>query len=420
MTLSLSWIVGFSLAIGGILVAGFVVRAAGKAVGIPAAITLVALGIALGPSVLDLLPRSYLDCRIWLAKGAFVALLLPAASGLSLELLRSILLPIVVFGLVPVLAEWATATALARALVFDDWMLAALAGSLVAAVSPAVVLPVMLRQKDAGRGGPPALLMDRIIGQTLINALVAQTCILIFLDLIVMEVGREGLLEHVARFPFALAGGIAVGIVAGWLLPIGALLGDADRRMIGWRRQAVALGGVMVAGLGVYFGTSHFQLESVFATLAVGVTLCVRDGGWEPILRRDWRRVWAVAEVLLFVSLGSRVDVRQLAQGELVLLCFVIVWIALAARLVVCRLILTRTSLDRAQRRHLAISHIPKATVQAVFGALPLHVFLTAGREDLVDPGSLLLLLSVVAIVATMPVGAAALERSGEKLAGRS
>ena len=160
-----------------LVVVGTPWRAALRRLGLPPAVSLLVLGAAVGPAAWDVLPPAWLGARTALSAAAFVVLLLRAGLGISPAVLRRIAPAALLLGTVPVVVEAGVFTTLARALRFGSWPMSALAGFLVAAVSPAVILPAMLARKEAGRGGPRHV-PDLIMGQTLVNSMLAPVVIL--------------------------------------------------------------------------------------------------------------------------------------------------------------------------------------------------------------------------------------------------
>src|SRR5262245_11245924 len=203
----------------GLLAVGYPLRAVLRKVGVPPAVSLIALGVAVGPAAANLLPEYWLSARPTLSAAAFVVLLLRAGLGVSPKTLRAIAAPSLLLGLVPVAAELGIATVLCHELLFDRWSTSLLAGFLVAAVSPAVVLPMMLAHKDAGRGAPRAV-PDLIMGQTIVNAVVAPAGILLMLAAIAPVPGTISAWQRAAMLPLAITGGVAVGAAAAWALRI--------------------------------------------------------------------------------------------------------------------------------------------------------------------------------------------------------
>lgn len=404
-------IAGFCLTLAGLCAAGFQLRAWLQRAYVPPAVSLMTLGALVGPSLLDWLPESWLSARSTLSRAAFVVLLLRAGLGLPVGRLRAVLVPAFVFGTLPVAAEILGLVALGRGLLFERLDLALLAGFLIAAVSPAVILPTMLDQKDLGRGAA-RLVPDRIVVQTIVNAFVAQTGILFVVDVICPPQGWDGARQALLVLPVAVAGGLAIGAGAGVFARLEKALPDDGGEPSARRVQLVALGALGVA-LAVYFGCMRFELENVFAVLALGVVLRRRLKVCERAVRVELKRVWLVAEIVLFVNLGSAIDLAKLSDPRLVGVLFGIVAGALLLRLGFAHLLARFTDLDPGERGYCTAAHVPKATVQAVFGAYPLSVFLErcGDQPALVDGGETLVVMAVLAIVSTAPLGAVLLDR---------
>ena len=125
--------------------------------------------------------------------------------------------------------------------------------------------------------------------------------------------------------------------------------------------------------------------------------------------------MWSVAEIVLFVNLGSQIELATLIEGASVVLLLGIMAAALAVRLLVAHVLTHRTALTPRERTYTTVSHVPKATIQAVFGAYPLSKFLESRPDDVVleAAGQTLLVAAVIAIVATAPLGAVLLDRLG-------
>jgi len=393
--------------------AGFPVRALLRRLGIPPAISLMALGVVVGPQVADVLPEAWLGAGPTLSRAAFVLLLLRAGFGLAPATLKRLVGPALLFGIVPVAVELGAVFGLTASFgLFSNLTMCLLAAFLVAAVSPAVVLPVMLDQKDLGRGAT-RLVPDRIIGQTVVNAFIATTGLLIVLDATGPDATTSDLTSALLLLVPALVGGVALGIAAGWGVPARWFIKrDPSRRGV----ALVAL----AAALLVHFGGGAIGLETVFATLALGCVLRHRLASIEPQIRNELKRFWQIAEVVLFVNLGAAVDIGQLANPALVAPLLVVIGVALVARVAVAGIMTRRTILRADEGRYVAVAHIPKATIQAVFGTLPLIVFTQRGQMHLIGDAETLVVMAVVAIVATAPIGAVVLERWATRWLGHS
>jgi len=397
--------------------AGFPVRALLRRLGVPPAISLMALGVLVGPRVADVLPEAWLEAGPTLSRSAFALLLLRAGFGLAPSTLKRLVGPALLFGIIPVAVELGAVFGLtAHFGLFSNWTMCLLAAFLVAAVSPAVVLPVMLDQKDQGRGAT-RLVPDRIIGQTVVNAFIAQTGFLIVLGATGPDATRSDVTSALLLLVPAIVGGVAVGLAAGWVVPMpGILRRDPNRSPRGHRRTAAFA--ALATALVVYFGCGALGLETVLATLALGCALRHRLAAVEPRIRIEFKRFWQIGEVVLFVNLGAAVDIGALADPALVAPLLAVIGVALLARVAVAAAMTRRTNLRAGEARYVAVAHVPKATIQAVFATLPLILFTQRGQMDLIADAETLVVLAVVAIVATAPIGAFVLERWGGRWLG--
>ncbi|MAG57361.1 MAG: hypothetical protein CMJ83_13795 [Planctomycetes bacterium] len=394
--------------------AGWPLRAALQRLHVPPAVSLMALGVVVGPPLLDLLPKEWLEAGSLLSKAAFVVLLIRAGLGLSNDALKAIAVPALLLGTIPVAAELLAVFGLARGVLFDRADVAILAAFLIAAVSPAVILPTMLTQKDLGRSAA-RFVPDRIMGQTVVNAFIAQTGILLLVDAVCPASSGDGWEDQLAFVPLALLGGLAIGIVGGLGYRADAILGSRDLQPSAGKVRLFCIA-LIGGGLAAYFGCAQLGMESVFATLALGVMMRRRVDWCEPLLRGELAHFWRVAEIVLFANLGSQIELAKLADLGLVFLLLGIILAALAVRITIGFLLVQRTPLTTGERRYTAIAHLPKATIQAVFGAYPLKIFIERGDDPaLREVGNTLLVMAVLAIVVTAPLGAVLLDRLGAR-----
>ena len=397
---------------------GFVVRAMLRPLGIPAVVSLMALGMLLSALPIATLPPAWLEYRSFLSYTTFVLLLLRAGLMIPARTAARILPVAIVFGTIPVFVELTAVFGLSRLLLFDHPGICLLAAFIVAAVSPAVILPIMIRQREQNRSAE-RMVPERIIGMTIVNAFVAQTGILATLQWLVPSADGGSAARQLLLLPVSVGGGIALGAAAGYLLRVDWILRSGGRQRQRDATNAACLAAAVVAfaaGVGLYAVCQRIGCDSVLAALALGVVLRRHVQPWLPRLSDELRRLWSIAEIVLFINVGSYVDLRLLLSGSIVVSALAIVGIALLIRVFVARILVKRTELTAGEQQYTVLAQIPKATIQAVFGAMPLAFFKANGVDELVAEGQVIVILAAVAIVSTAPLGAVKLEQRADEL----
>lgn len=397
------------LTLAALLLAGFPLRAVGKRFGIPPAATLMVLGVLASSSVFDLIPDSYMVISTKLSVAAFVILLLRAGLGMAPLAMKSMVLGIVAIGLIPAIGEMAVLAIGSRLFLFERWDLALLAAFLIAAISPAVILPTMLDQKAKGRGGP-RLVPDRIMGLAIVNSFMAKAAITTLLVVVVGgnaadEVGRE-----LIFLPLTLAAGIMLGALMAFLMTR-VFPKNENRTTPIW----IGAGFVLFAALVMYFRSKTLYIEGVFAVLAFGVGIRIFRGPLANGFRGCFDGLWAVAEIPLFVNVGALIDLGRLHDPRLIIGLLALMAFALAFRKWVAWNVLKKSDLSRPERIYMTLAQVPKATIQAVFGSV-VFITLTTRGPELADAGQTMLIMAVLAIIATAPIGAVVLDRWGGRL----
>ncbi|MFT7620338.1 MAG: NhaP-type Na+/H+ or K+/H+ antiporter [Planctomycetota bacterium] len=397
------------LALAGLLAVGFPLRALGRKMAIPPAASLMLLGVMAGNSGFALLPESYHAISPQLAVAAFVILLLRAGLGMEPKAMKAMILGIVAIGLIPAIVEMSVLAVGTRIFLFDRWDLAFLAAFLLAAVSPAVILPTMLDQKAKGRGGP-RLVPDRIMGLAVVNSFMAKAAIGILLVVVAGGVGSESVGHDLLVLPIKLIGGILVGFVLGRLLV--KLFPEMKNEAIGvWLGAAIVL---LVAML-MYFRATSLMIEGVFAVLAFGIGIRIYRPKLADGFRDRFNGLWAVAEIPLFVNVGALIDLSRLDDAKLIFGVLLLMMVALSIRKWTAWMTLKTSDLNRSERIYVTLAQVPKATIQAVFGPI-VFTTLSQSSPELAEAGHVMLIMAVLAIVATAPIGAVVLDRWAGRL----
>lgn len=388
MLLSLALILFCGFALGGIM----------QKLKLPPLLGMMLTGILLGPHVLNLISPSILNISADLRQVALIVILIRAGLALDLEDLKKVGRPAVLMCFVPATIEMICITIFAPMLFGISHLEAAIMGSVLAAVSPAVVVPRMLKLMENSYGvkkGIPQLIMA---GASVDDVFV----IVLFTSFTGMYQGQGFDAVALLKVPVSIALGLALGVLSGialaWLF-----------RKIHMRDTIKIL---LLLGLSFLFVSLEaavkniLPLSGLLAVMALGAAIYRQNGGLAKRLSSKYAKVWVGAELLLFVLVGAAVDIRYLASAGLAALALIA--IAAAFRMAGVFLCLLQTKLNRKERLFTAISYLPKATVQAAIGGIPLALGIPAGNT--------ILTVAVVAILITAPLGAIATDLTYKKL----
>lgn len=388
MLLSLTLILFCGFALGGIM----------QKLKLPALLGMMITGIILGPFVLNLIDASILEISADLRQIALIVILIRAGLALDLKDLKKVGRPAVLMCFVPATIEMAAVTIFGPMLFGISYLEAAIMGAVLAAVSPAVVVPRMLNLIKNGYGvekGIPQLIMA---GASVDDVYV----IVLFTSFTGMYQGQAFNTAGLLKVPVSIVLGLALGILCG-LMIVGLF------RKIHMRDTVKILILMGTAFLFVSLESAIKEavpLSGLLAVMALGGTIYRQYGNLAKRLSVKYEKVWIGAELLLFVLVGAAVDVRSLASVGAA--AAALIAIALAFRMVGVALCLVKTKLNRKERLFTAISYLPKATVQAAIGGIPLALGIPAGNT--------ILTVAVVAILITAPVGAFGADLTYKKL----
>lgn len=384
-----------------ILTIGFFAGQIARRLGAPPLIGMILIGIIIGPEFLNLIGASMLDSADALRTLAVMIILVKAGLGLNREKLRQQGTVALRLGFLPALCEAVVVAVAAMYLFGFDFLTGLLLGFMLGAESPAVIVPGMLRLKSLGlgvkKGIPDAILSGSALSDVLM--LLGFGLLLNFLGGGEMENGLFNgalTLPPAASFSLQLVLQIGLGLLIGYLaarLLVRLLSNDSwttDTLQEGIVAASLALALVLVADAYPIF-------SGYLAVMMLGFCLIEMDGPLARHLRGEFDRLWIVAEIFLFVLLGAAIELSVLGDALLPGL------LLLAIGLLVGRMLgwfLSTLGSDWTLREKLFLlpGNMPKATVQAALGALPL----TLGIEG----GEIILALAALSILVTAPVGA--------------
>lgn len=371
---------------------------------LPRIIGMLATGIVLGPYVLDLLDPSILGISSELRKMALIIILIKAGISLNLSDLKKVGRPAVLMSFLPATFEIAGYVIFAPLLLNINRIEAAVMGAVLGAVSPAVVVPRMIKLMDEKRGTGKAIPQLIMAGASCDDIFV----IVLFTAFVGMAEGKGVNFADFADIPISIVLGAALGAAVGCLLSLFFETAYSHRHLV---RNSMKL--VIVLGTAFLLVSVEDFLKTrvaVSGLLAVTAMACaVKIKSPEFVSRRlseKFGKLWIAAEVLLFVLVGAAVDIRYTLGAGLGAL--VMIFIALAFRALGVAACLLKTPLSAKERLFCAIAYLPKATVQAAIGSVPLSLGLPCGK--------IVLSVAVLAILITAPLGALGMDATYKKL----
>ena len=364
---------------------------------LPRIIGMLFTGILLGPFALNLLDDSILSISSELRQMALIIILIKAGLSLNLADLKKVGRPAVMMACVPASCEILAFFLLAPALMGVSRVEAAVMGAVLGAVSPAVVVPRMVQLMEEGYGTEKSIPQMILAGASCDDIFV----IVLFSTFSSMAQGGSASLADFAGIPVSILLGVALGAAAGWLLSWFFETAYAHKHMVrNSMKVIVVLGAAFLLMAAETWLKGRVPLSGLLAVVAMACTLKLRST--PAVTRRlseKFGKLWLAAEVLLFVLVGAAVDVRY---------TLAMIALALMFRAAGVCLCMAGTALNRKERLFCVVAYLPKATVQAAIGSVPLAMGLPCGR--------LVLSVAVLAILITAPLGAIGMDASYRRL----
>ena len=365
---------------------------------LPALLGMLITGIILGPYGLNLLDGSILGISAELRKIALIIILTRAGLGLDLSGLKKIGRPAVLMCFVPASFELLGMTLLAPKLMGASVLESAVMGAVLAAVSPAVVVPRMVKLMDEGYGVKEGIPQLILAGASVDDVYV----IVLFSTFVGMMQGEGASILKFVNIPVSIFWGIAIGLLLGVLLAY-------FFKKVHIRDTSKVLIILSISFLLVVIEdklTTAITFSSLIAVMFIGIGLQKKREAVAERLSVKYGKLWVAAEVFLFVLVGATVNIEYL--GKVGAKAFVVIIGALIFRMFGVFVCLLGTGLKRKERLFAMVAYTPKATVQAAIGGIPLALGFACGDT--------VLTMAVLAIVLTAPLGAFAIDLSYKKL----
>jgi NhaP-type Na+/H+ or K+/H+ antiporter len=363
---------------------------------LPALLGMLLIGILLGPYGFDLISQDILNISSDLRMIALIVILIRAGLGIEKETLKKVGVPAIRLSFIPGLMEGAAVIIAAVYLLNFEFIEAGILAFIIAAVSPAVVVPQMLSLIEQGKGaakGVPTL----VLTGASVDDVVAITIFSAFLSIYGGQ--QINIYRQILNVPLAIFLGIILGtVIALFLIYIFKKYHIRDTK----KALLILSFGILMNSL-EHFLEGIIPIATLLGIMVIGFVIQERYSVLGKRLSSKFNKIWVFAELMLFVLIGAEVNIQLAFESGL--LGLIIIAVGLTARSVGVLISLMGTELNLKERGFCVLAYTPKATVQAAIGAIPL----AAG----VASGELILALAVLSIVVTAPLGAAAIKTAG-------
>lgn len=368
---------------------------------LPGLLGMLLVGLVISPHALGWVSSSFLECSDAFRVLALVVILLRAGLQIRRSALQPVGKPAILLAFFPGLCEALAITFLAPLWMPLTYLEAALLGFILAAVSPAVIVPMMIDYQSRGLGmekGIPTMVLAA-------SAIDDAVAVLIFSILLgVYANGQELFSGLVLGLPIALMGGVVIGVGLGYLL-----IHLFNRFQVRSTQQMLLLMAISV--LLIQKEDLLFSISPFIAIVSMGFVILEKRENMADALSKKLSQVWILASVLLFVMIGAQTDVHVAYSAGLPAILLIIC--GLLVRSLAVFLTLLKSVLSMRERYFVVVSFWPKATVQAAMGAVPLTLMIELGMDTL--PGEWILAVSVLSILITAPLGAIAVALSAKR-----
>lgn len=360
---------------------------------LPSLLGMIIVGIILGPHALNMIDGSILGISADLRQIALVIILTRAGLSLDITDLKKVGRPAVLMCFVPACIEILGTVIFAPLLLNVTVLEAAIMGSVIAAVSPAVVVPRMIKLMDEGYGVKKSIPQLILAGASVDDVFV----IVVFTALTSLaEVGTMSVMSFV-EIPVSIGLGILLGGAVGFALTI------FFKKF--HMRDSVKL--LIIISISFLFLEIQNRLEGIvpvsglLAIMSMGIMIKKKHDVLAKRLSVKYNKLWIAAEIFLFVLVGATVDLKYAISAGVGAILLIL--IALVFRMLGVGISLIKTDLSKRERLFCMLAYTPKATVQAAIGAIPLSMGL--------ECGNMVLTVAVLAILITAPFGAICVDR---------
>ena len=369
-----------------------------KKLKLPSLLGMILTGMILGPYVLNLIDNSILNISSDLRRIALIIILMRAGLSLDLNDFKKVGRPAIFMCFVPACFEMIGMVILAPQLLGISVIDAAIMGAVVGAVSPAVIVPKMLKLMEEDYGTQKSIPQLILAGASVDDLFV----IVMFSALTGLAQGNSVSIQSFINIPISILLGIIIGCVIGFILA--KFFEKINVRDTAKVIILLCLGFVLVS-LEDNF-SSVIPFSALISIMGMGIALQKKRETMAIRLSIKFNKLWVAAEIILFVLVGVTVDISYALSAGIT--AVILILGVLLFRMIGVLICLIKTDLNVKERLFCVIGYTPKATVQAAIGGVPLAMGLSCGH--------IVLTVAVLAILITAPLGAFMIDKSYKKL----
>lgn len=369
-----------------------------KKLKLPSLLGMILTGMILGPYVLNLIDNSILNISSELRRIALIIILMRAGLSLDLNDLKKVGRPAIFMCFVPACFEMIGMVILAPQLLGISVIDAAIMGAVVGAVSPAVIVPKMLKLMEEGYGTQKSIPQLILAGASVDDVFV----IVMFSAFTGLAQGNSVSIQSFINIPISIILGIIIGGVIGYIMA--KFFEKMHMRDTAKVIILLCLSFILVT-LEDNF-SSVIPFSALISIMGMGIILQRKRERVAIRLSTKFNKLWVASEIILFVLVGATVDISYALSAGLT--AVILILGVLIFRMIGVLICLMKTDLNVKERLFCVIGYTPKATVQAAIGGVPLAMGLSCGH--------IVLTVAVLAILITAPLGAFIIDKSYKKL----
>ena len=371
-------------------------------IGLAPIIGMLIAGIIISPNQLNFVSDDIINLSTDLRQIALVTILTRAGLALNFDKLKKVGRPAILLSFVPASIEMLGIIIFAKRFFPIDTIDAGIMAAVLAAVSPAIVVPRMIKLIDEGYGADKNIPEMILAGASVDDVFV----IVFFSSFLALRTGGTLSAMSFLNIPISIITGILLGIVAGKILAIvfeKIKVNDIYKAMI-----FIGISFLMLRLQNVI--EKYIALSALISIMTAGITINKKNTKLATNLLDSYNRLWKVFELFLFVLVGISVDLAYVREAGF--LAVILILIGLIFRMIGVNISLIKTNLNKNERLFTSFAYLPKATVQAAIGPVALQMGLASGN--------LILSVSVIAILLTAPLGAILTDKTYKKLLKKS